>query len=84
MLLTEVKTYLSARGRASLDDLAVHFCTEPEAMRGLVETWVAKGRVRRVNEALPCGTCGKCDSATSDVYEWVGSAVRLPSRPCGS
>ena len=84
MLLTDVKDYLSTRGRASLDDLAVHFTVAPEAMRGLVETWVAKGRARRVNQELPCGTCGKCESATSDIYEWVGAIKRLPAHPCGN
>ena len=83
MLLIDVKDYLSTRGRASLDDLAVHFTVEPEAMRGLVETWVTKGRARRVNQALPCGTCGRCESATTDIYEWIGKTARLPAHPCG-
>lgn len=82
MLLTDVKDYLSARGRVSLTDLSTHFTVAPDAMRGLVETWIAKGRVRRLSQDLPCGTCGKCESATSDVYEWVGALV-APKAPCG-
>ena len=84
MLLTDVKTYLSARGQASLDDLATHFTMAPDAMRGVLETWIGKGRARKVSDKLPCGSCGKCESATSDMYEWVGAARRLPTRPCGS
>jgi hypothetical protein len=85
MLLTDVKTYLSQRGRASLDDLATHFTVAPDAMRGLLETWIAKGRARKVAEALPCHTCGKCESATTEMYEWLDAAAasRPPHHPCG-
>ena len=84
MLLTDVKDYLAGRGQVSLSDLAMHFSMEPEAMRGVIDTWIAKGRARRVSDRLPCGTCGKCESATTDIYEWIGAAVRPPVRPCGS
>jgi hypothetical protein len=84
MLLTEVKGYLAARGRASLDDLATHFTVAPDAMRGLMDTWIAKGRARRVSDQLPCGTCGKCESATTEIYEWLGDRPALPRRPCGA
>jgi hypothetical protein len=84
MLLTAVKDYLAGRGSASLDDLATHFTMDAEAMRGVLETWIAKGRVRRVSDRLPCGTCGKCESARTDIYEWVSAATRPPQRPCGS
>ena len=84
MLLTDVKSYLTTRGRASLDDLAMHFTVDTDAMRGVVETWIAKGRARRVSDKLPCKTCGKCESATTEVYEWVKGAPPLPTRPCGA
>jgi hypothetical protein len=84
MILTQVKTYLAARGRASLDDLAMHFAMDADAMRGLLGTWVAKGRARRVNQAVPCGTCGKCESATAEIYEWLDAGAHTPtSRVCG-
>lgn len=72
MILTDLKRYMSDRRRASLEDIAVHFSMSEDAARGLLQTWIAKGRVRRLNQHLPCGTCGKCESAVSDVYEWVG------------
>jgi hypothetical protein len=84
MLLTDVKEYLSARGQASLSDLAMHFTMDAEAMKGILDTWIAKGRCRRVSDRLPCGSCGKCESATTDLYEWVGAGSRPPVRPCGS
>ncbi|MDX2142117.1 MAG: FeoC-like transcriptional regulator [Rhodospirillaceae bacterium] len=87
--MTDLRDYLSNRKRASLSDLAVHFDTPPEALTGMLAVWMAKGRVRRLRDHLPCGTCGKCESATTDIYEWVGidgcpdpraaAASRLPA-----
>ncbi|MBL8642820.1 MAG: FeoC-like transcriptional regulator [Rhodospirillaceae bacterium] len=72
MLLTDLRDYLSARKRASVMDLASHFHMENHAIEGLLAMWVSKGRVRRLRDHLPCGTCGKCESALTDIYEWIG------------
>jgi putative ferrous iron transport protein C len=72
MLLTDLRDYLSTRKRASISDMAARFGMDVPAMEGLLATWVAKGRVRLLKNHLPCGTCGKCESATADIYEWVG------------
>ncbi len=72
MLLTDIRDYLSSRKRASIADIAGHFEMEVTAMEGLLASWLAKGRVRRLKDHLPCGTCGKCESSVTDIYEWVG------------
>lgn len=72
MILTELKSYLSGRRRASLDEISRHFDLAPDAARGMLATWIAKGRLRILNQHLPCGSCGKCESSVSDVYEWIG------------
>ncbi len=72
MLLTELRDYLSTRKRASIADLAQRFEAEPAALEGMLAAWIAKGKVRRLKDSLPCGTCGKCESATTDIYEWIG------------
>jgi bacterioferritin-associated ferredoxin len=72
VILTDLKAYLVQRRRASIDDIAARFDISADAARGMIEVWIAKGRVRQLNQHLPCGTCGKCESAQSDVYEWVG------------
>ena len=72
MVLTELRDYLAARKRASIIDLAGHFSMDIPAIEGLLATWMAKGRIRRLNDRLPCGTCGKCESSITDIYEWVG------------
>jgi hypothetical protein len=72
MLMTDLRDYLSRRKRASLSDLAAQFDATPDALKGMLAVWTAKGRVRRLKDHLPCVTCGKCESATTDIYEWVG------------
>jgi hypothetical protein len=72
MLMTELRDYLSERKRASLSDISLRFDIPPDALVGMLSVWMAKGRVRRLRDRLPCGTCGKCESATTDIYEWIG------------
>ena len=71
MILSEVRDYLSGRGRAPLADLAHRFEVEPEALRAMLDVWVRKGRVRRIDDSTKtCGGCCGCNGAP-EVYEWV-------------
>lgn len=72
MILTDLRDYLASHKRASVAEISNHFGMDVPALEGLLAAWIAKGRVRRLKDHLPCGTCGKCDSATTDIYEWVG------------
>ncbi len=71
MILIELKHYLSEKKRVSLNELAYHFDTTPEAIRGMLEHWIRKGKIRRAE-----GACGKSgchchlDPATLEIYEW--------------
>ena len=71
-MLTEIRSYLSVRGRASLQDLANRFDISPDAMREMLEHWIRKGRVARNIVGEGCsGGCGKCAEAVTEIYEWV-------------
>ncbi|KKO20263.1 MAG: sugar metabolism transcriptional regulator [Candidatus Brocadia sp.] len=73
MILSELKRYLSERGMATLNDMAIHFDMEPDAVCGVLEHWIRKGKVRKHSEpVVKCKTCVKCDPAMIEVYEWVG------------
>lgn len=73
MILSQVRDYLSGRGQATLADISLHFDTEPEAMRGMLERWVSKGKVERRKVEAACGTsCNRCDSAAMELYIWRG------------
>ena len=73
MILSEIKRYLMENKRATLGDLAVHFDAEPDAMRGMLEQWIRKGRVLKSELGASCDkACAKCcsDSAV-EIYEWT-------------
>lgn len=73
MTPSDVKRYLSERKYAPLNDIAVHFDMEPDAVRGMLDHWIRKGRVQRHQED-PCrsdGCCGGCHDEVKEVYEWL-------------
>lgn len=75
-MLSEIKRYLSERGTASLHDLALHLGAGPDAVRGMLEHWIAKGKARRPPARAKCKGCtGGCDPAKMELYEWTDSGA---------
>ena len=73
MILSDIRDYLRQRGQASLSDIALHFDSEPDAIRGMLDTWVRKGRVVKLDGGSACGGCNQCDAAANEVYQWVSA-----------
>lgn len=75
-MLSEIRRYLTERGRAPLSDIALRLGVPPDAARAMLEQWMRKGRVCRA-DAAACGGgcakgCGHCpQSAASEIYQWV-------------
>ena len=64
---------LAQPGKAAVYDLAVHFDTDPEAIRGMLGELERRGKVRRLPVGTPCGGgCSKCDPGTVELYQWCG------------
>ena len=55
MILSDIRDYLQYRGQSSLADIALHFDIEPEAVRGMLEIWVKKGKLHRRSATSSCG-----------------------------
>jgi putative ferrous iron transport protein C len=72
MILSHVRDYLQTHRRAALYDLSVHFDAEPEALRGMLAKWVAKGKVVKLPAGTPCSGCSQCSPFTVEIYEWRG------------
>ncbi|MBW1706436.1 MAG: FeoC-like transcriptional regulator [Deltaproteobacteria bacterium] len=73
MILADIKEYLSNHGMASLADLSVHFGVEPDAMRGMLDRWIRKGKLSRLPQAATCSKCCvACNSDHVEIYEWLG------------
>jgi len=73
MILSQIRDYLSHRGQATLAEMALHFDTDPEALRGMLRQWERKGRVERRSLEADCGSrCNRCDPAMRELYVWRG------------
>ena len=73
MILSDIREYLQTHRRAALSDMALHFGTDPDALRGMLDKWVVKGRVAKLPSGTTCGSsCCKCDPNTTEIYEWIG------------
>ena len=51
MILADIKHYLSSQHSATLNDLSIHFDTAPEALRDMLQLWVQKGKIRKIQTA---------------------------------
>jgi len=76
MILSDIKRYLQERRTATLSDIALHFDSDPDAVRGMLEHWVRKGKVERRTLKASCGDgCNQCDPLTTELYQWRGDGV---------
>lgn len=74
MILADIRSYLERRGQASLADLALHFDSDPDALRGMLQVWIRKGRVSKGTATAACGSsCCRCDPAATELYTWLGT-----------
>ena len=82
MILSDIKRYLQTRRQASLADIALHFDANPEAVRGMFEHWIRKGRVEKQLANASCGsTCTQCDPAATKIYLWRDAAAQTGEQP---
>lgn len=70
MILSEVREYVRQRRQVSLTDIALHFDSSPDALRGMLDVWIKKGRMHKLCAQTSCGTCNGCDIATEEIYIW--------------
>lgn len=70
-ILTDIRNYLQQHQRASLDDIALHFDTPPEAIRGMLEHWIARGKIHQCPPNACAGCQTSCSSAPGDIFEWT-------------
>ncbi|OPX40070.1 MAG: hypothetical protein B1H11_01210 [Desulfobacteraceae bacterium 4484_190.1] len=73
MILSDVKKYLIQQKKVTLDNICIHFNTEPEAMRGMLDQWIRKKKIQKITCQGGCSmTCSKCgDKNDIEIYEWI-------------
>lgn len=70
MILGELRDYVQTRGQVSLEETALHFDMEPDAMRGLLDFWVNKGRISK-RAGAECGGGCACEwREQQEIYLW--------------
>ena len=74
MILSQVRDYIKHRGQCTLSDIALHFDADADAVRGMLEVWIRKGKVEKHSATESCGTsCQSCDPAATEIYSWSGN-----------
>jgi len=72
MILSELRDYLKQQHRLTLAEMANHFDVDADALRGMLNKWISKGKVAKIDMGGACGTtCSKCDPALTEIYEWL-------------
>jgi len=72
MILTETKNFFLRQRMASLSDLSIHFGVEPDALRGILDQWIRKGKLCKLPQGKSCrGCCEACNSDRTEIYEWI-------------
>jgi len=78
MILSELKNYVKSRRQVSLRDLVLHFDAEPEAIRGMLEFWISKGRISKQVSEVSCGGCACSISEEREIYIWNPQLGKIP------
>jgi putative ferrous iron transport protein C len=85
MILSDIRHYLQQRGQATLADIALHFDADPDAVRGILDVWIRKGKVYKRMATASCGgSCTQCNPAATEIYVWAETATNSrPALPAG-
>lgn len=72
MILSDLRNFMQEKRRVTLNDLVLHFQVDANALRGMLNKWISKGKVKLSPAGTNCGTsCCKCDPLLTEIYEWV-------------
>lgn len=72
MILSDLRNYIRQQHKVALVDLINHFHMDANALRGMLDKWISKGKIKKLTLETGCGTsCCKCDPALTEFYEWI-------------
>lgn len=74
MILSELQQYVSVHKRVSMADLQLHFRSDAEVLRDMLNRLIRKGRIR-LESGQKCGGCHSCASEAIEFYEWLGKSA---------
>ncbi|MEG4343578.1 FeoC-like transcriptional regulator [Microcoleus sp. A003_D6] len=71
MILSDIQKFIADNKRASLADLKIHFRMDGDALRGMLNRLIRKGRISKMAEVKKCGGCHSCGDDATEIYVWV-------------
>ncbi|CAK7045816.1 FeoC-like transcriptional regulator [Saezia sanguinis] len=72
MTPSELRDYLKQHHQASLADLAIHFNSDPQAVKAAMHTWIRKGMASETSASSGCAKgCCECKPENITVYRWL-------------
>jgi putative ferrous iron transport protein C len=78
MILSDIGHFVEKRHQVTLDEVARHFSAQPDAVRGMLEVWISKGKISKQLTTANCGSsCRQCHAASTEIYIW-GVAINPP------
>ncbi|MEG4282342.1 FeoC-like transcriptional regulator [Microcoleus sp. A006_D1] len=78
MILSDIQQFISENKRASIADLKLHFRMDGDALRGMLNRLMRKGRISKMAEAKKCGGCHSCADDATEIYVWVNADKSAP------
>lgn len=69
-MILQLQRYLQTHSQTSLEELARHFQSDADAIRGMLAPLIRKGRVRQ-SLGKQCGKCHHCAPESLELYEWI-------------
>ena len=83
MILADIGRYVQEHQQVTLNQIALHFNAQPDAVRGMLKIWVNKGKISRQMATASCGSsCQQCDTASTEIYIWGMATDQVPTEQC--
>ena len=80
MILSDIQKFIADNKRASIADLKLHFRMDGDALRGMLNRLIRKGRISKMAEAKKCGGCASCADDATEIYVWVNSGESVSEK----
>lgn len=69
MILIEIKNYIAQKNTATLQELSFRFQRDPELMRQMLQHWIRKGVIIKLDAPVGCGSrCTQCRPEIAQEY----------------
>jgi putative ferrous iron transport protein C len=73
MILSDLRDYLIESGQVPVTGLARKFGIDEPALRGMLEIWERKNKLRFIQTESNCDGCTSCAVGSCEICEWIGA-----------